>query len=157
TSPNLNFRGFCGTVASGLIRPGETVMALPSRRTSKVKDIVTFDGNLSEAYIDQAVTLTLEDEIDISRGDMLVKADDEPEVHNRCDANVGVMSDALLETGSLYDIKLGPTFTSSTVKKIHHRTDVNTLEQNTNSSRLELNEIGPCELTLNLTIAFDAY
>ncbi len=157
TRPNLNFRGFCGTVASGVIRPGETVMALPSRRTSKVKEIVTFDGNLSEAYIDQAVTLTLEDEIDISRGDMLVKAEDEPEVHNRFNANLVWMIDAPLETGRLYDIKLGPTFTSGTVKKIHHQTDVNTLEQNPNPSQLQLNEIGLCELTLNQPIAFDAY
>ena len=157
TRPNLNFRGFCGTVASGVIRPGETVMALPSRRTSKVKEIVTFDGNLSKAYIDQAVTLTLEDEIDISRGDMLVKADDEPEVHNRFNANIVWMMDAPLETGRLYDIKLGPTFTSGTVKKVHHQTDVNTLEQNPNPSQLQLNEIGLCELTLNQPIAFDAY
>ncbi|WP_323753947.1 sulfate adenylyltransferase subunit CysN [Marinobacter sp.] len=155
--PNLNFRGFCGTIASGVIRPGETVMALPSRRTSKVKEIVTFDGNLDEAYIDQAVTLTLEDEIDISRGDMLVKADDEPEVANRFNANIVWMTDAPLETGRLYDIKLGPTFTSGTVKKIHHQTDVNSLEQNPNPSQLQLNEIGLCELTLNQPIAFDAY
>ncbi|QFS87849.1 MULTISPECIES: sulfate adenylyltransferase subunit CysN [unclassified Marinobacter] len=157
TRPNLNFRGFCGTIASGVIRPGDTVMALPSRRTSKVKEIVTFDGNLSEAYIDQAVTLTLEDEIDISRGDMLVKAEDEPEVHNRFNANIVWMTDAPLETGRLYDIKLGPTFTSGTVKNIHHQTDVNTLEQNANPSQLQLNEIGLCELTLNQPIAFDAY
>ncbi|QBM16285.1 sulfate adenylyltransferase subunit 1 [Marinobacter sp. JH2] len=157
TRPNLNFRGFCGTIASGVIRPGETVMVLPSRRTSKVKEIVTFDGNLDEAYIDQAVTLTLEDEIDISRGDMLVKADDEPEVANRFNANIVWMTDAPLETGRLYDIKLGPTFTSGTVKKIHHQTDVNSLEQNPNPSQLQLNEIGLCELTLNQPIAFDAY
>jgi bifunctional enzyme CysN/CysC/sulfate adenylyltransferase subunit 1 len=157
TRPNLNFRGFCGTIASGVIRPGDTVMALPSRRTSKVKEIVTFDGNLSEAYIDQAVTLTLEDEIDVSRGDMLVKAEDEPEVHNRFNANIVWMTDAPLETGRLYDIKLGPTFTSGTVKSIHHQTDVNTLEQNPNPSQLQLNEIGLCELTLNQPIAFDAY
>lgn len=109
TRPNLNFRGFCGTIASGgVVRPGDAVMALPSRRTSKVKEVVTFDGNLDEAYIDQAVTLTLEDEIDISRGDMLVKVEDEPEVHNRFNANIVWMTDAPLETGRLYDIKLGP-------------------------------------------------
>ena len=131
--------------------------ALPSRRTSKVKEVVTFDGNLNEAYIDQAVTLTLEDEIDVSRGDMLVKAADEPEVGNRFNANIVWMTDAPLETGRLYDIKLGPTFTSATVKTIHHQTDVNTLEQQANPERLQLNEIGLCELTLNQPIAFDAY
>lgn len=155
--PNLNFRGFCGTIASGVIHPGDKVMALPSRRTSTVKDIVTFEGNVEEAYIDQAVTLTLNDEIDISRGDMLVKAEDEPEVGNRFNANIVWMTDAPLETGRLYDIKLGPTFASGTVKKIHHQTDVNTLEQKTNPTELQLNEIGLCELTLSQPIAFDAY
>ncbi|PSF05987.1 sulfate adenylyltransferase subunit CysN [Marinobacter fuscus] len=157
TRPNLNFRGFCGTIASGVVRPGDAVMALPSRRTSKVKDIVTFDGNLDEAYIDQAITLTLEDEIDISRGDMLVKVDDEPEVHNRFNAHIVWMTDSPLQTGRLYDIKLGPTFTSGTVKRIHHQTDVNTLEQQDNPAQLALNEIGLCELTLSQPVAFDAY
>ncbi len=155
--PNLDFRGFCGTIASGVIRPGDEVMALPSRRTSKVKDIVTFDGKLDQAYIDQAVTLTLEDEIDISRGDMLVKVGDEPEVANRFEANIVWMTDAPLETGRLYDVKLGPTYTSGTVKKIHYQTDVNTLEQQANPSQLKLNEIGLCELTLNQPVAFDPY
>ena len=155
--PNLNFRGFCGTVASGVIRPGETVMALPSRRTSTVKEIVAFDGNQDEAYIDQAVTLTLNDEIDISRGDMLVKAEDEPEVGNRFLANIVWMTDAPLETVRLYDIKLGPTFSSGTVKSIKHQTDVNTLEKRENPAALQLNEIGLCELTLSQPIAFDPY
>lgn len=132
-------------------------MALPSRRKSTVKDVVTFDGSLEEAYIDQAVTLTLNDEIDISRGDMLVKVEDEPEVGNRFNANIVWMTDAPLETGRLYDIKLGPTFTSATVKKIHHQTDVNTLEQSASPSQLALNEIGLCELTLSQPVAFDAY
>ncbi|MEX2474929.1 sulfate adenylyltransferase subunit CysN [Marinobacter sp.] len=155
--PNLNFRGFCGTIASGVIRPGDPIMALPSRRTSTVKDVVTFEGNVEEGYIDQAVTLTLTDEIDVSRGDMLVKPDDEPEVGNRFNANIVWMMDAPLETGRLYDIKLGPTFTSATVKKIHHQTDVNTLEQNANPAALQVNEIGLCELTLSQPVAFDAY
>ena len=76
--PNLNFRGFCGTVASGVIQKGDAIMALPSRKTSKVKDIVMFEGSLDEAFADQAITLTLEDEIDISRGDMIVKSNNLP-------------------------------------------------------------------------------
>ena len=155
--PNLNFRGFCGTIASGVIRPGDTIMALPSRRTSTVKDIVTFDGNLNEAYIDQAITLTLNDEIDVSRGDMLVKPEDEPHVSNRFNANIVWMTDQPLETGRLYDIKLGPTFTSGSVRQIVHRTDVNTLEQQSGIDALALNEIGLCELTLSQPVAFDAY
>jgi len=155
--PNLDFRGFCGTIASGVIRPGDKVMALPSRRTSSVKEIVTFDGNLNEAYTDQAVTLTLTDEIDVSRGDMLVKAGDEPEVGNRFTANIVWMADAPLETGRLYDIKLGTASTSGSVKKILYRTDVNTLEQQSSPAQLQLNEIGQCELTLSQPVAFDAY
>lgn len=155
--PNLNFRGFCGTIASGVIRPGDTVMALPSRRISTVRDIVTFDGNMDEAYIDQAVTLTLNDEIDVSRGDMLVKPEDEPHVSNRFNANIVWMTDQALETGRLYDIKLGPTFTSGSVRQIAYRTDVNTLEQQAGVNALELNEIGLCELTLSQPVPFDAY
>ncbi len=155
--PNLNFRGFCGTIASGVIRPGDTIMALPSRKTSTVKEIVTFDGNLDEAYIDQAITLTLNDEIDVSRGDMLVKPEDEPLVSNRFNANVVWMIDQPLETGRLYDIKLGPTFTSGSIRKVVYRTDVNTLEQQDDVTALALNEIGLCELTLSQPVAFDPY
>ncbi|OZB13041.1 MAG: sulfate adenylyltransferase subunit CysN, partial [Marinobacter sp. 34-60-7] len=155
--PNSDFRGFQGTIASGSVAIGDAVRVLPSGTVSTVKEIVTFDGNLSEAYIDQAVTLTLEDEIDVSRGDMLVKVSDEPNVGNRFNANIVWMTDAPLETGRLYDIKLGPTFTSGTVKKVHYQTDVNTLEQQANPSQLQLNEIGLCELTLNQPVAFDAY
>ncbi|WP_166264293.1 sulfate adenylyltransferase subunit CysN [Marinobacter caseinilyticus] len=155
--PNLNFRGFCGTIASGVVRPGDTVMALPSRRTSTVKEVVTFDGNLEEAYIDQAVTLTLNDEIDVSRGDMLVKPEDEPLVSNRFNANVVWMIDQPLETGRLYDIKLGPTFTSGSIRQVAYRTDVNTLERQSGVTSLALNEIGLCELTLSQPVAFDPY
>ncbi|WP_404363861.1 sulfate adenylyltransferase subunit CysN [Marinobacter sp.] len=155
--PNLNFRGFCGTIASGVVHPGDRVMALPSRRTTTVKEIVTFDGKLDEAYIDQAVTLTLNDEIDISRGDMLVRPEDEPLVSNRFNANIVWMTDQPLETGRLYDIKLGPTFTSGSVRRVLHRTDVNTLEQQSDVPALQLNEIGLCELTLSQPLAFDPY
>ncbi|OEY65219.1 sulfate adenylyltransferase subunit CysN [Marinobacter sp. X15-166B] len=155
--PNLDFRGFCGTLASGVIRPGDEVMALPSRRTSRVKQVVSFEGAMAEAYTDQAVTLTLEDEIDISRGDMLVKPDDLPEIGNRFNANIVWMADAPLETGRLYDIKLGPALTSGTVRRIVHRTDVNTLQQHPEPAVLALNEIGLCELTLSQPVAFDIY
>ncbi len=155
--PNLNFRGFCGTIASGVIHPGDTVRVLPSRKTSTVKEIVTFDGNLDEAYIDQAITLTLNDEIDVSRGDMLVKPEDEPLVSNRFNANVVWMIDQTLETGRLYDIKLGPTFTSGSIRKVVYRTDVNTLEKQDDVTSLALNEIGLCELTLSQPVAFDPY
>jgi sulfate adenylyltransferase large subunit len=97
--PNLDFRGFCGTVASGKVRPGDTVMALPSRKTSIVDKIVTFDGDLDEAFNGQAVTITLKDEIDVSRGDMLVHIDDLPTVASKINADIVWMADAELVTG----------------------------------------------------------
>ncbi|TBW56830.1 sulfate adenylyltransferase subunit CysN [Marinobacter halodurans] len=155
--PNLNFRGFSGTIASGVIRPGDAIMALPSRRTSKVKEIVTFDGNLDSAYIDQAVTLTLEDEIDVSRGDMLVKPGDEPLVSNKFDAHIVWMIDQPMAQNRLYDIKLGPNFTSGSVTAVRHQIDVNTLDQDRTRDHLDLNEIGLCEVTLSQPVAFDPY
>lgn len=155
--PDLNFRGFSGTIASGVVRPGDPVTALPSGRKSSIKDIVTFDGNLDEAYIDQAVTLTLNDEIDVSRGDMLVTTGDEPLVGNRFDAHVVWMTDAPMATGRLYDIKLGPTATSGTVTGIHYQVDVNTLDTREDRDELALNEIGLCQVSLNQPVAFDPY
>lgn len=154
--PNLDFRGFCGTIASGVIRPGDEVTALPSGKTSTVKSIVTFDGELSEAYIDQAITLTLNDEIDVSRGDMLVKSHDLPLVDQRFNAHIVWMTDAPMVPGRLYSIKLGPTFTAGSVRHISHRIDVNTLEQD-QSEQLGLNEIGLCEVALNQPVVFDPY
>ncbi|MFE8072132.1 sulfate adenylyltransferase subunit CysN [Marinobacteraceae bacterium S3BR75-40.1] len=154
--PHLNFRGFCGTVASGTVSPGDTIMALPSRKTSKVKEIVTLDGNLEEAYADQAVTLTLEDEIDISRGDMIVKPDDLPHVDNRVQANVVWMNDQPLVPGRLYYIKQGPLFTSGSVRHIQHKIDVNTLEEQ-EAEQLDLNEIAVCDFTFSQPLAFDRY
>lgn len=154
--PNLDFRGFAGTVSSGVIRTGDTVMALPSRKTSTVKSIVTFDGDLEEAHIDQAVTLTLNDEIDISRGDMLVKPDDMPHVNNRFLAHIVWMNESSLEPGRLYSIKQASNFVSGAIRRVHHRIDVNTLEKQA-TDQLTLNEIGLCDVALNQPIAFDQY
>lgn len=154
--PNLDFRGFCGTVASGKIHPGDEIMALPSRQVSTVKDIVTFDGNLDEAFADQAVTLTLKDEIDISRGDMIVKAEDMPEVGSSFDAHIVWMTDEALKPGKLYDIKLATSSVSGSVQKIHHLINVNTFEKD-QSEQLDLNSIALCRLHLNQPVAFDAY
>ncbi len=154
--PNLDFRGFCGTVASGIIRPGDKITALPSGKSSNVKSIVTYDGNQQEAFIGQAVTLTLEDEIDISRGDMIVKSSDQPCTADRINADIVWMSEDDLKPGKAYDLKFASTPNTGTVSKIHHRIDVNTMETS-ESDALKLNEIGLCELTLNKTVAFDAY
>lgn len=154
--PNLDFRGFCGTVASGIVRPGDKVTALPSGKESTVKSIVTYDGNLQEAFIGQAVTLTLEDEIDVSRGDMLVKSQDIPQTASILNADVVWMSEDAMKPGKQYDIKFASTPNTGSISRVHHRIDVNTLETH-EASDLKLNEIGLCELTLNKTIAFDAY
>lgn len=154
--PNLDFRGFCGTVASGIVRPGDAITALPSGKTSKVKSIVNFDGNMQEAFADQAVTITLEDEIDISRGDMIVKSSDMPQASSVLNADIVWMSEDAMKVGKQYDLKFASTPNTGTFSKVHHRIDVNTLERH-DSKDLKLNEIGLCEVTLNKAVAFDPY
>jgi len=154
--PNLDFRGYSGTIASGIVRKGDEVMALPSRKTSTVESIVTFDGELEESFVDQAVTLTLTDEIDISRGDMLVKPDNVPPVSNRFSAHIVWMSEDALLPGKQYYIKHATTLTTGSVNKFHHLIDVNSFEESA-TDRLNLNEIGLCEVTVNQPLAFDPY
>ncbi|MFT5880992.1 MAG: sulfate adenylyltransferase subunit 1 [Moritella sp.] len=154
--PNLDFRGFAGTIASGLIEVGDTVVALPSGKSSKVKSIVTFDGELQSAHQDQAITLTLTDEIDVSRGDILVAAGGQPKLSDSLLANVVWMSDQPLETGRLYDIKLASKKTTGQFSLIRYKVDVNTLAES-EAEVLELNEIGLCELVLTETVPADKY
>ena len=154
--PNLNYRGFCGTIASGTIAPGEKITVLPSLKTSTVKSIDTFDGQLDLAFPPMAVTLTLEDEIDISRGDMIVKTDQLPTTGNRFNAKLVWMSDAPLEPGRQYRIKQTTKTTTGTVSSFHHLIDVNTLEKR-DINQLKLNEIASCEIALSQDIAFDPY
>ncbi|GAA3968636.1 sulfate adenylyltransferase subunit CysN [Allohahella marinimesophila] len=154
--PNLDFRGFAGTIASGIIRQGDEIMALPSRRTSRVKSIVTYDGDLEEAFQNQAVTLTLSDEIDVSRGDVLVKKDHVPTVSSRLKANIVWMTDSPLVPGKQYAIKLGTTTTFGSITRVLHQIDVNSLQQS-DATQLGLNEIGLCELALTKPIVFDPY
>lgn len=155
--PNLDFRGFCGTIASGAVHPGDAVVALPSGKESRVKDIVTFDGRLSRACAGQAVTLTLEDEIDISRGDMLVRADEaRPQVSRSFDAHLVAMGEEPLRPGKEYGFKLAGKYVTGRIEAILHRTDVNTL-QDSPAGALALNEIGLCRIALNSPAAFDPY
>lgn len=154
--PDLNFRGFCGTVASGIIRKGDEVMALPSRKTSRVKSIVTFDGELEEAFSPQSVTLTLEDEIDVSRGDMLVRTGNVPHMEQKFDAMVVWMSDEPLLPGKSYWFKHTSKFVSGTINTLRYRIDVNTLHRH-DAPSLELNEIGRCEVSLTEPLAYDPY
>jgi sulfate adenylyltransferase large subunit len=154
--PNLDFRGFCGTVASGSIRPGDSVMALPSRKTSTVDKIVTYEGDQDEAFIDQAVTITLKDEIDVSRGDTLVHIDDVPTVSSKLNADIVWMAEDALVPGKPYDIKFASQMSQGAVSKIHHRVDVNTMDHH-EADEVKLNEIALCEVALTKPVAFDPY
>ena len=154
--PNLNFRGFAGTLASGIVRKGDEVMALPSGKTSKVKSIVTFEGELEHAGPGQAITLTLEDEIDVSRGDMLVHADNRPQVSDSFEAMLVWMGEEPMLPGKTYDIKRATSYVPGSIPSIVHRVDVNTLEQGA-ASELKLNEIGRVKVALDAPIALDGY
>jgi bifunctional enzyme CysN/CysC len=154
--PNLNFRGFCGTVASGRIKKGEVVMALPSRKTSRIKSIVTFDGELEEAFTPQSVTVTLTDEIDVSRGDMLVRPDNVPQMADAFESTIVWMTDEPLTPGKQYWFKQGTKTAAGSISNLRYRIDVNTLHRE-DAPALALNEIGRCLVRLNQPIAFDDY
>ncbi|MFO0869611.1 MAG: sulfate adenylyltransferase subunit CysN [Pirellulales bacterium] len=154
--PNLDFRGFAGTIASGIVRRGDEVLALPSRKTSRVKSIVTYEGEVEEAFAPQAVTLTLEDEIDISRGDMIVRPGNVPRVEQKFDAMIVWMSEEPLVPGKSYWIKQTTKTTPGVINTLRYQIDINTLHR-VDSPTLKLNEIGRCALTLNQPVAFDGY
>ncbi len=154
--PNLNFRGFAGTLASGIVRKGDEIAVLPSGKRSKVKSIVTFDGELEQATPGEAVTLTLEDEIDVSRGDMLVHADSRPRIADSFDAMLVWMGEEPMLPGKKYDIKRATSYVPGSIASITHSVDVNTLEHGASSS-LQLNEIGRVKVSLDAPIALDGY
>jgi len=154
--PNLDFRGFSGTIASGVITVGDTITVLPSGKTSTVKSIITYDGTLDEAYVEMAVTLTLTDEIDISRGDIIVKSDHIPEMSRSLDANIVWMSETPLIHGKNYFIKCGSKVCSGSIEEFYYKTNVNSLEQDV-TTQLDLNEIGQVRLSLSEPIVFDSY
>jgi bifunctional enzyme CysN/CysC len=154
--PNLDFRGFCGTIASGVVRPGDEVVSLPSGRKSKVTRIVTMDGDLKEAFAPQSVTLTLADEIDASRGDMLCHPNNLPRVDRNFEAMVVWLNDMPLEPGKQYYIKHATKLTGGSCTALRYRVDVNTLHRQ-DAAELKMNEVGRCKLTLSTPIAFDPY
>ena len=154
--PDLAYRGFAGTVASGEISVGDAITVLPSRKTSRIKSIVTHDGELQRAFERQAVTLTLEDEIDVSRGNLIVKSSDIPDVASEFDVQIVWMDDTLLRLGTRYLIKRATKLTNGSFEKIHYKQDVNTLEK-VETSSLSLNEIGFAKLSLEENLAYDAY
>ncbi|WP_151703373.1 sulfate adenylyltransferase subunit CysN [Nitrincola alkalilacustris] len=154
--PNLNFRGYCGTITSGIVRPGDEITVLPSGKKSRVKSIVTFDGDVEEAFAPMAVTLTLEDEIDVSRGDMIVHSGTDAKTSNRFDAHLVWMSESELVPGRNYEVKLATSRNAGQVSAIRHRIDVNTREHFP-AATLNLNEIARVEVVVERPVIADNY
>ena len=154
--PNLDFRGFSGKVASGVIRKGDTIMALPSKKTSRVKSIVTYEGELEYAFCPQCVTITLEDEIDISRGEMLVKPDNLPFIGRHLQTKLVWMDEELMDRSKQFFLKANTNTTRATISAIDYRIDVNTMEK-LEGKDFKLNEIGQVQITTAKTLFFDAY
>jgi bifunctional enzyme CysN/CysC len=154
--PNLDFRGFCGTIASGKVSQGDPVLAANSGRVSNVARIVTYDGDLKTAVAGQAVTLVLADEIDISRGDLLAAADARPEVADQFAGHLIWMAEEELLPHRQYLIKVGTRSVPGQVTSLRHKVDVNTLDHSATRT-LKLNEIGHCHLAVSELVAFDAY
>lgn len=154
--PNLNYRGFAGTVASGSVRKGDTLMSLPSGKTSKVSHIDTFDGEFEEAGAPMAITIRLEDEIDVSRGDMLVKPDNQPLQLDRFGAKVVWMSEEALDRGKTYLIKQTTQLIRAEIESVDFLVDLETLEER-DANRIELNDIGHVTISAHKKLFFDSY
>ncbi|MGQ9425936.1 sulfate adenylyltransferase subunit CysN [Gilvimarinus sp. F26214L] len=155
--PNLDFRGFCGTVGSGVVQVGDAIRVLPSDKSSRVKSIITYDGEPEQAFVGQAITLTLEDEIDISRGDMVVHADDHTvQQSNHLRAHLVWMSEQALQPGRQYGFKFATKYTTGAVSNIQYRVDVNT-QAHSEVDSLQLNDIGLVSLALSQHVAVDPY
>ena len=154
--PHLDFRGFAGTLVAGRVRKGDAIRVQPSGRVSQVARIVTHDGDLLEAIVGQSVTLTLDDEIDISRGDLIVLADEPAEVADQFEATVVWMNEAPLLPGRSYLLKIGTKTVTATIAPLKYKINVNNMDRMA-ASTLELNEIGVCNLELDRPIAFDPY
>jgi bifunctional enzyme CysN/CysC len=154
--PNLDFRGFAGLISSGVVRPGDKLRVLPSGRTSSVSRIVTFNGDLDQAVAGQSVTLTLSDEVDCSRGDVLSAADAPPQVADQFEATIVWMSDEPLLPGRPYWLKLGTQTVSASIHAPKYQINVNTLEQLA-AKTLELNSIGVANLVTDKPLVFEPY
>lgn len=154
--PDLNFRGFSGTLASGQVKVGDEIVVLPSGMESTIDRIVTYDGDLQKAVVGQSVTITLKDEIDISRGDVIAPKCDRAEIAQQIEASLIWMGEDALQIGRAYQLKAGHQTVIATVSRIDHKLDVNTLEEQS-AKELATNDVGVCELQLSRPIVFDAY
>ncbi|MFT5526102.1 MAG: bifunctional enzyme CysN/CysC [Pirellulaceae bacterium] len=154
--PDADFRGFSGTIASGTLRVGDDIVVLPSKKTSRVRRIVTRDGDLDEAGPPQSVTVTLDDEIDIARGDMIVRPGNRPHVSREAEAMLVWMSEQPMVPGKQYWVKHTSRRTSGEVQCVRYSIDVNTLHRSP-AATLQLNEIGRCRISLHAPLMFDPY
>ena len=154
--PNLDFRGFCGVITGGSVKPGDRIRAEPSGRESRVARIVAADGDLPEAVAGQSVTLTLEDEIDISRGDLISAAESPAEVADQFECTIVWMADEPMLPGRPYLLKIGARTVSATITEPKYKVNVNTMEHLA-AKKLDLNEIGVCNIALDRVVAFDPY
>ncbi|MEC7907952.1 MAG: sulfate adenylyltransferase subunit CysN [Verrucomicrobiota bacterium] len=159
--PDLNFRGFSGTVASGVIRKGDKVACLPSGQHSEVKEIYGVDGVQEEAFSQQSITLTLHDEIDVSRGNILVPINNIPKIGNEFEAMIVWMHEEFAEAGKNYVFKHTTNIVPGSISNIRYKVDVNSMKRDKNKSdinlKINLNEIARCHITLHRSIAFDSY
>jgi bifunctional enzyme CysN/CysC len=154
--PNLDFRGFAGQLASGVIKPGDNIRALPSGKESSIESISTYDGNLERAVAGQSITLTLNDEIDISRGDMIVSAAEPASIGKQFNTTIIWMHEEALMPGRSYFMQVGTQTAVASITDIKYQVNVNTIEQLA-AKKLELNAIGECNISLDQDIAFDSY
>ena len=154
--PNLDFRGFSGKIASGIVRKGDEIIALPSGKKSRIKSIVTYDGELEYAFPPQCITITLEDEIDVSRGEMLVHPDNLPMLDRNFEAMLVWMDEEDMDTNKQFFIKQTTNVTRARIDKIKYKVNINTMEQSP-SEKLVLNEIGKVVITTGKEIFFDPY
>jgi len=154
--PSADFRGFAGTIASGILRKGDRIVALPSGNVSRVKAISSYDGPLDEAFSPMPVTVTLETEIDVSRGDMLVHPDNQPRVSSEIEAMVVWMAQEPFVPGKTYLVKHATRLVTGEIADLRYGVDVNTLEKKP-ATRLAMNEVGHAVLSLNQPLAYDPY
>jgi len=154
--PNLDFRGFAGTIASGVVKVGDAIKVLPNAQSSTVKEIIFYEDSLTEAVAGQAVTLTLDDEIDISRGDVIAAADQPPEVADQFEAKIIWMADEPLLPGRPYIFKATNREVPGVVTDLKYKIDVNSLDQNP-AKKLELNEVGVCNISVDTALPFDPF
>jgi len=153
--PNLNFRGFCGTIASGSVKIGDTITVLPSGKSTKVKTIIG-DGEITEAFAPMAITITTEDEIDISRGDMIVHSENLPNVSNILKVMLVWMDEEPLSLEKSYEIKRATSSVFGSFERINYRVDINSYER-AEAEELNLNDIASCRMKLTRPIAIDSY